>query len=508
MTIGHLRGTTGRRLLGRLLLPWCLLASACGCPRGGSPDSGSNGCPSLGPCGLCANPDSGYQCVTDSGTQHCAPIASTTDCFFQTCVPGEVCSAGQCQCTPTAAESDGGLLTDTCMPYGMTCDVDTGRCLLPGELQWCTQLGGCQPGLDCVPVTPASAGLPDGGSFTFDVYRCAKQCTTDSDCTNPRTTCITGDPTQFPCGLINHCGWNLCPTDSTTNEQIYFQSCDTTVAPSTCIPYTEPAFELGAGAYFSQPVGFCVVNGSAPASADCDPNGSVVNLSTLCPAGQVCVPVGYDGGTCLTACNFGTDTTQGTPCPGAGTTTECVNASGVNFQCAPSVQLGACFNICNIFSTQSECPSNPSGRAFGCQVNPSTGDLSSGLGDCLPTQPNAPGVGGACVSNTNDLVTAIDWPCADRTYCSSEFDFFNTGAATTGICMPYCTFTSCPPDQACQATCPIGSVCIGVGVSDAGPQEETGFCLPNGDGGIVVDAGIPSDAGASDSGTSDGGAAD
>ncbi len=479
------------RNLRRLVVPLCALASACSCPRSGPSDAGADG--SAGPCALCSTPASGYTCVSDGGTPHCEPIL--VQCFFQTCEPGEECVSARCQCTPTQSGGDGGVLFDSCLPYGMQCDPQSGRCLLPGDMDWCLPLGGCQPGLDCVVVNLGQN--PD--NTTFPIHRCAKPCTSNAQCTNPKTVCVLQGNPNTP-GLQDHCGWDLCPADPNTGAQPYFQPCAQTAVPSTCIPYVEPAFESSPGAYFGA-VGFCIPNGTAPSGGDCNPQGSMQNLSEFCPGGQICLPVGVDGGTCATACNYGTDLTTGQTCPTP--SGQCINASGVNFQQAPAVQLGACLKVCDLFSTQPECTPNASGRAFGCQVDPVATDLSTGQGLCLPTIANAPGVGGACDSNATNMIQAIDWPCADRLYCSSLFDFFNTGVDTPGTCMPYCDFTTCPPNTPCPATCPSGGLCDGIGASDAGPQDKTGFCFPPADGGS-----LPPDAGASDAGTSDAGASD
>src|SRR5207245_6171543 len=182
-----------------------------------------------------------------------------------------------------------------------------------------------------------------------------------------------------------HCGWNTGQHDA-TGQQPYFPPCPGSPKPSMCIPYAESAFDSSPGAYFAS-VGFCIPNGNAPANADCNPNGSTTDLSQDCPAKQICVPVGEDGGTCLTACNYGANPTIGATCPSS--SAQCANASGVSFQQSPEVQLGACLKVCNLFGTQPECAANPSGRAFTCQIDPSETDLSTGLGLCLPTIPNA-----------------------------------------------------------------------------------------------------------------------
>jgi hypothetical protein len=178
-----------------------------------------------------------------------------------------------------------------------------------------------------------------------------------------------------------------------------------------------------------------------------------------------------------------------------------VNASGITFSQAPQVQLGACLGVCDLFSTQAQCAANASGRPFGCQVDPIETDLSTGKGVCLPTIQNAPGTGGTCESDAVNSLTALDWPCTDRTFCSSLFDFYNAYNTGTyagpipGVCTPYCNFTNCPAAQPCQTTCPAASLCFGVGPSDAGPQLQTGFCLPlPSDAGTRVDAGLPPDA--------------
>jgi hypothetical protein len=508
--------------LRRLLIPISMVAAACSCPRGGNSDGGTDG--ATGPCAQCSDPSTGYACVSDGGAPYCSPILAS--CFFGTCAEGQVCNGGKCACTGTQLGADSGIQQDTCLNYGQTCDLTSGNCLLPSEMQWCTTLGGCQPGLDCVPVAQ------DNSSPPIDIYRCARPCTSNSACSNPKTTCITMDFQGLP-GLLNHCGWNLCPTDSTGN-QIYFQSCGTTPA-TTCLPEAEPAFEAAAGAYYAA-VGFCIPDGTALPNADCSPSGGSTNLSLVCPQGQTCVPVGADGGACFAACNYGSATAVGQSC---GTNGQCVNASGILFPTLPQVQLGACLNTCDLFGTQAQCAANPSGRAFGCQVDLNETDLSTGIGVCLPTIPNAPGTGGACESDAINSLIALDWPCADRTFCDSLVQFYNTyffGNYTgpiPGTCSPYCNLNNCPGGQPCQNTCPGGSLCFNIVATDGGTPPQDGFCFqlavdagtvdaggPRVDSGSpAVDAGVPpvdsgavADAGVPpvDSGTSgvDSGAAD
>lgn len=459
----------------------CLTACVCTRPDGGG-DGGEDG---GDPCAPCADPDSGYLCQEDGG-RRCEPILVYDPLCFVTCDVGQVCEGGRCACHLTRLADPGpGLDLDSCLRYGRTCDRTTLACRRPGEMEWCTPLGGCEAGFDCVPVTLRQKL----DNTVFSVFRCARSCTAAADCVHPRTRCETRADPNLP-GLVNHCGWNLCPR-GTGGAVPYFQPCPGTTEPSTCLPYAEPAFESALYSYFAAE-GFCVKNGTTPAGGNCDPKGTTARRSDLCPAGHICLPVASGGGFCTAACNWGAAASIGATCARAGAT--CLNATGVIFAERPPVQLGACWKNCSLLNPLADCPRNASGRAFGCQVHPAEFDVDTGKGLCVPTAAGAPAGGATCEATYLGLTDLLEWTCADRLFCTAWFAVSELIERAGGRCSPYCDFSTCPGGQPCAGSCPGGSLCVGAPASDAGPQWKVGFCLsPRSDGGTPAPDGGRSD---------------
>ncbi len=385
----------------------------------------------------------GYTCDTTQTPSRCVPQLAL--CDGGACAVGQNCIDGACRCDRTRWMADGGLLPDTCLAYGYTCER-SGTCLVPSELGWCRPLGGCQTPFDCVPMIL-------GGTFVS--YRCARGCSTAADCVHPKTTCITAPPVPLA-EEKGHCGFARC-----TN---YFGACPA----GTCVPTVEPAFDVGPTNYFTS-VGVCLRPGTAAAGADCDPGATLADAGWVCGSGEDCRGIAGAGGVCGSICNYGSADGG----PGCGSGGKCVNATGIEFFTRPSAQLGVCSAICDLFAPADggDCPANSSGRTFGCQPE----RFDDVAGQCTPDAPGAGTENRAC---TVDLFRD-DSPCRSRMFCTGWYTI-GDGGIGGGICERYCDRRVCGGDAGCLPTCGAGGLCQPVTVgsvlgrcagSDAGAAD-------------------------------------
>lgn len=363
----------------------------------------------------------GYACETAPSPSRCAP--QLVACDGGACAVGQACLAGACACLPTLFLGDGGVAADSCLTYGRQCQLDR-TCKLPGELEWCTPLGGCLVGTDCVPAI--GPGNPS--------FRCLRRCAGPADCPHPRTTCVISPPSWAP-ELGNHCGFDRCSN--------FFQTC----TGGNCLPTVEPAFESGPTTYYYA-IGVCLRPGTAASGADCRPDGTLLASGEVCPLGEFCRSIDGAGGVCGAVCNYGSAVT-----PACAVTDKCVNATGVDFGSPPVNQLGVCVATCGPFGPPDggpDCPVNASGRIFGCQ--PERFVAVDSL--CTPIAPDAGRENGPCTVDRS----RGDSPCRSRMFCTGWYSLGANGIGT-GICERYCDRRPCGDAGTCSPSCGAGGTC-------------------------------------------------
>jgi hypothetical protein len=203
---------------------------------------------------------------------------------------------------------------DRCAASGTVCTPPAGAispdgtCAFPGEFEACLDVVGCAGMLACMAVA-------DGGL-------CLEACTSNGDCTDPTTACLT-EQGQQAC-------WPDACGPGTTNGTAYYGSCNATgTGDGTCVP--------GPGG------ALCLASGPVSSGQSCQYARST-GASQLCVAGDICV--GSSEGRSLSLCEPLCARDGGSPTCGSGSA------------CAPVLggDVGACTQVCTAGGPA--CPAN------------------------------------------------------------------------------------------------------------------------------------------------------